>query len=616
MLTANVILNETYQIMRPIGKGGMGVVYLAYHLRLQKYVVVKRIAQNITGRLSARTEADILKNLHHPNLPQVYDFVQEGSSVYTVIDYIDGEDLGSYIRSGYIFSEQELVRWMRQLAQALEYLHSRTPPVLHMDIKPGNIMIDRQGNAVLIDFNISLNGAADTVAGLSAAYASPEQFDAARGAEGIVLDGRSDIYSLGACFYRLLSGHEPSPFGGNQFLTEMPLDYSEAFRGVIDRCMYYAPEARFRSAEKLLAALGRLRHQNRRYRALLLSQCAVILVGALLLAGGFFCLINGAQKEKYDEFRIALTQFYVSYSDGDAERMERQGQRLLTDEEYRGLLRERASEHQRLLRIMGDAAYDQGAYDAAQTYYEEGERAGSSQTECRACLRGRILAAAQNGEPDEAQRLLTEAVAAGMDENESLYLNAVLCAQRGEAEASAESASKLLAQCADPNFCTRACLAAASVAQDAQTQLTWLKTALQYGEQKAVWRGLVQVYSKLAEQNYDGASAQNALYYAKLLAEQNYPSKNDRISYATTLRLNGRDAEARRVLETLLSDYPNDCLTLIQLAFACDALGNKADAGSYCEQALAAWRADVSPDKLAEDSEEIQNLLALSERVH
>ena len=157
MLTANVILNETYQIIRPIGKGGMGVVYLAYHLRLQKYVVVKRIAQNITGRLSARTEADILKNLHHPNLPQVYDFVQEGSSVYTVIDYIDGEDLGSYIRSGYVFSEQELVRWMRQLAQALEYLHSRTPPVLHMDIKPGNIMIDRQGNAVLIDFNISLN---------------------------------------------------------------------------------------------------------------------------------------------------------------------------------------------------------------------------------------------------------------------------------------------------------------------------------------------------------------------------------------------------------------------------------------------------------------------------
>ena len=70
------------------------------------------------------------------------------------------------------------------------------------------------------------------------------------------------------------------------------------------------------------------------------------------------------------------------------------------------------------------------------------------------------------------------------------------------------------------------------------------------------------------------------------------------------------------MLEALLSDYPNDCLTLIQLAFACDALGNKADAEGYCEQALAAWRADVSPDKLAEDSEEIQNLLALSERVH
>ena len=536
--------------------------------------------------------------------------------MYTVIDYIDGENLGSYISSGYAFSEQELVRWMRQLAQALEYLHGRTPPVLHMDIKPGNIMIDRQGNAVLIDFNVSLNGAADTVAGLSVVYASPEQFNAARGADGIVIDGRSDIYSLGACFYRLLSGLEPSPYRGNQCLTEMPLDYSEAFRSVIDRCMCYAPEARFRSAEKLLAALGRLRRQNRRYRALLLSQCAVILAGAILIAGGFFCLINGAQKEKYDDFRSALAQFYAGYSDGDAERTERQGQRLLTGEEYRELLREQASEHQRLLRIMGDVAYDQGSYYAAQTYYAEGERTGSSQAERRACLRGRILATAQNGEPDEAQRLLAEADAAGMDENESLYLNAVLCAQRGEAETCMESASKLLAQCTDSNFCTRACLAAASVVQDPQEQLAWLKTALHYGEQKSVWRGLVQAYSKLAEQNYDGASAQNALYYAKLLADQKYPSKNDRISYATTLRLNGKSAEAKRVLEALLHDYPNDCLTLIQLAFVCDECGNAADARDYCELALAAWRADVSPDKLSEDSEEIQNLLALSERVH
>ena len=619
MLNTNDILNDTYQVLGPIGKGGVGVVYLAYHLRLQKYVVVKQIARNIVGKLSVRTEADILKNLHHPNLPQVYDFVQEGDSVYTVIDYIDGEDLDSYLLRGYVFSEQELVRWLGQLAHALEYLHGQNPPVLHMDVKPGNIMIDRQGNAVLIDFNISLGGNSKRVGGLSAAYASPEQFELARsiaqGAEKTwCLDGRSDIYSLGACFYRMISGVTPSPFCKNQKLTEMQLDYSEALLRVIDRCMCPNPEERYPNAEKLSGAISRLRHQNRRYRSLLLGQCGIILAGAALIGSGFFFLLRSSQKETNERFHKALSAFYASYSTGNAEQAENQGNGLLNDETYRNLLAEDGTDRQRLLRIMGDIAYDREVYEEAQNYYRQGEYAGTSLSERRSCRRGRILSTAQAGNLDEAQRLLSEAVNDGMEEDECLCLEAVLYAKQGQTESCIRTANELLAQSTDANLCVRACLAAANTAEDTETQLYWLNTALGYGKQKTVWRGLVQTYARKAEQNHDDGAAQQALYYAKLLADEPYPTKNDRISYAAVLRLNGKELDAKNVLEQLLASYPQDCTILIQLAFVYDELGNRPEAKTYCDRAWNAWQADASPEKPSEDSEEIQNLLSLREQ--
>ena len=148
------ILAGTYQILKEIGKGGAGIIYLAYHMNLRKYVVVKKMKENVVDVLNIRGEADILKSLRHSYLPQVYDFLQVGTEIYTVMEYIEGRDLQYYIESGYRPDEQTLICWLTQLSEVLVYLHKHR--ILHLDIKPANIMVTSEGDLCLIDFNVSL----------------------------------------------------------------------------------------------------------------------------------------------------------------------------------------------------------------------------------------------------------------------------------------------------------------------------------------------------------------------------------------------------------------------------------------------------------------------------
>ena len=202
MIHEGEILNGTYQVMKQIGRGGSGLVFLAYHRNLRKYVVIKRVQSGLGNLETLRAETDILKNLRHTNIPNVYDFLVRDGEVFTVMDYIEGTSFEKLPAGGRRISEKSLTGMMTQLADVLPYLHKNKPPVIHSDIKPDNLILNREGLVCLIDFNISVSSnVASSLSGYSMHFASPEQWQRVMqmrtGNRKLPpLDARTDIYSI------------------------------------------------------------------------------------------------------------------------------------------------------------------------------------------------------------------------------------------------------------------------------------------------------------------------------------------------------------------------------------------------------------------------------------
>ena len=210
-LATGTTLHDRYRIVRLVGQGGFGAVYRGWDLSLRQPVAVK---ENSAGDVESQRrfghEATLLAGLRHPSLPVVIDhFILPGQGQYLVMDFIEGKSLGDLLdERGGPLSEAEVLPWIRQVADALTYLHTASPPIIHRDIKPDNIIIAPNGRAVLVDFGISKlfrPGQRTTVGSqaVTPGYSPPEQYGRGQ------TDARSDVYALGATLYTLLTGHMP-----------------------------------------------------------------------------------------------------------------------------------------------------------------------------------------------------------------------------------------------------------------------------------------------------------------------------------------------------------------------------------------------------------------------
>ena len=302
MIEKGSVINGTYRIEDKIGAGGGGTVFKAYHLRLEKYVVVKRINDAWVGLMDSRKEADIIKNLKHQYLPQAYDFLKLDDGIYTVMDFVPGASLDKYIKSGYRFSQQQVIFWAKQITEALIYLHSLKPPIIHSDIKPANIMIDLEGNVCLIDFNVSMTSTPDSsISATSRGYAAPEQYlniDPINKPEpgkpyrprfqfdmDTALDQRSDIYSLGATLYHLITGQRPPKLPETQ-LPPIPLDlpnFDEALISIVNKMTHYDPRERYQTAQEVYDDLINIKKLDKRYRKFKRSRLVTNVVFPVLM---------------------------------------------------------------------------------------------------------------------------------------------------------------------------------------------------------------------------------------------------------------------------------------------------------------------------------------------
>jgi serine/threonine protein kinase len=365
------LIADTYKVIGEIGAGGGGVVYLGEHLRLGKKVVLKadkRTLAEKVGKTAAekpeafRREVDALKNLSHTYIPQVYDFIEEDGVVYTVMDYIDGESLDKPLKRGQRFTQAQVIEWACQLLEALAYLHSRPPHgILHADIKPANIMLTSQGDVRLIDFNIALALGEEGAVGVgrSFGYASPEHYglDFSSGSQTtqivqesaetvmsggdeaatvlesetelksqsssnnssssstsskktIILNVRSDIYSLGATLYHMMTGVKPAQKADQVTpLTDIDKTCSPAVADIIAKSMQPDQDLRYGSAEEMLRAFEGLRENDprtKRFRRAVKLSAAVIVCVFLL---GVFTAFTGQRQAEQLQNALVLAEY-------------------------------------------------------------------------------------------------------------------------------------------------------------------------------------------------------------------------------------------------------------------------------------------------------------------
>jgi serine/threonine protein kinase len=213
MLTPETILQGRYRIVRQLGQGGMGAVYEAVDQRLDTTVALKEtLFSDERLRKQFEREARLLARLHHPALPRVSDHFSEDDGQFLVMQFIPGDDLSEMMaRKRGPFPADQVLTWADQLLDALDYLHTQDPQIIHRDIKPQNLKLTSRGQIILLDFGLAKGQAGDisrvttaaSIFGYTPNYAPLEQI------QGLGTDSRSDLYSLGATLYHLMTGVKP-----------------------------------------------------------------------------------------------------------------------------------------------------------------------------------------------------------------------------------------------------------------------------------------------------------------------------------------------------------------------------------------------------------------------
>ncbi len=411
---------STYELLEKLGSGGGGVVYLAYHVRLGKKVVLKADKRKIgTSTELLRKEVDILKELKHPHIPRVYDFFVEDGIVYTAMEYLEGESLDKPLKRGEKYPQPQVILWAVQLLDALDYLHRPIhgdPPkgYVHSDVKPANLMRMPDNNIALIDFNIALALGETRVIGASAGYASPEHYGRdfsfssgtsqdtdtvtttevsdgqdvteAMGNDGkerpteamsdlrvqssgrkvIVPDVRSDIYSVGATLYHLLSGRRPA----REATDVEPLSkkaFSPLLVDIIAKAMDPNPDLRYQTAKEMQEAFLQLRQNDPRTKKWKKKRRAASVCYPILLAAGVAVSFVGLKRMQVAESWLKYTEYAKNALEtGDVGQARKDIQQALTAANG-GLLEPRIRSETR--RVMADVL---GVYDLSDGYKQDG----------------------------------------------------------------------------------------------------------------------------------------------------------------------------------------------------------------------------------------------------
>ena len=319
MLEIGSIIDGKYKILNKIGQGGMSVVYLAMNERANKQWAIKEVRKDGVKdydvvRQGLIAETDILKRLNHPHLPSIIDVIDRDDTFLIVMDYIEGKSLDHWLKKDGAQPQEKVVEWAKQICDVLGYLHSRKPPIIYRDLKPANVMLKPDGQIMIIDFGTAREFKETSIEDTSClgtqGYAAPEQY----GGHGQP-DARTDIYTLGATMYHLLTGHNPSlpPYEMYPIRRWNPA-LSSGLEKIVLKCTQRNPNDRYQNCAELMYALehyGELDSAYRRKQSIkwksFVASCALTVVS---LAGsiGFKVAESKTIKNSYDGYISEATK--------------------------------------------------------------------------------------------------------------------------------------------------------------------------------------------------------------------------------------------------------------------------------------------------------------------
>ena len=608
---------NTYEVIAQIGMGNSGIVYKARHRNLDKFVVLKKIKANAINIADNRAEADVLKNLKHAYLPQVMDFVEDNGDIYTVMEFISGNSFKQYLDARTAFPEKSEIIWMKQVAATLCYLHNQKPPIIHSDLKPGNIMLTNSGNVCLIDFNISFSlGGNGFVNGYTKNYASPEQIRAWKYNQTQPnpslrkkIDKRSDIYSMGATFYHIVTGNKPMPDdnGYVQDIREKKPEMNQLFGAVIMKCLEPDLKKRYQRAEDVLYDLQTMAQRSKEYRSLLRKQRIIsgVLAGGLVLSAvlalaGYFridsermkryedtvaqeekCIKNG-NYDQLDDYYQKAVKLYPGKMDAYLQK----ALALNRQKEYEDCINFINTNILNSKSVMNDGSEDSVYYLLGDCYsqledYEQAVEYYNSAIEANPengnYYRDGAIMEAYCGNTDKAQELMETAKEKGLDTTEVNYVDGEIKYSKGDYEDARSIFQKCIEDSDDAYIQMRSyimeakCIDKQDDSVDGKKRkmklLKKAKKELPKENNIGILEELAQTYSDLGNDTGDTEYYQKAISVFKQIQSQGMGDYNTGYNMSVLYQNLNDYSSAEQELMQLLDNYGEDYKTYKSLAF-------------------------------------------------
>lgn len=332
MLDIGYILDGKYEVLKVLGAGGMGTVYLCKNIRLDSLWAVKEVKKK--ENVDFMAEPNILKRLKHSGIPRIIDIFYENDKLYMVEDFIEGVTLKDYVKENKLIKVEKIGLIISQLCDIIGYLHSFNPPIIYRDLKPSNIMITPEEKVILIDFGISKTYKEgknnDTVAMGSNGYAAPEQCGSGQSCI------QTDIYGIGMVMYYMLKGKTAAtalePLMDENYGDEVSIN----LKNIIKKCIQIDIKDRYSSTEELkleIELLSRIstwddetlcmsnfntsKKIKKKNFALKRNVAGLLLVAAIIIAGTYF--LYGTSKQNNNISDIGVPASSSRIEDNQAE---------------------------------------------------------------------------------------------------------------------------------------------------------------------------------------------------------------------------------------------------------------------------------------------------------